>query len=193
MIARLRGKVAWVGPDALIVDVGGVGYRVRVSRRLLEEVEGPGQEVVLHTHLHVRENELALFGCRSEEELSLFELLLSVSGIGPRLALNIISAVAPETLRDALARGDALALTHIPGVGKRTAERLVAELKDKVGGAQASSFAGLSAGDTEVLAALTTLGYSVAEAQQALRGLPPASELPLEERVRLALRSFARE
>lgn len=193
MIARLHGKVAWVGHDSLIVDVAGVGYRVRVPRSLLQGLEGPGDTITLHTHLHVRENELSLYGCESEDQLSLFEALLGVSGVGPRSALNVIAAAAPETLRDAIARGDAALLTRIPGVGKRTADRLVTELKGKLGGAETSSLAGLSAGDAEVIAALTSLGYSVAEAQMALRDLPPAGSLPLEERIRLALKSFARE
>ncbi len=193
MIARLHGRVVSLQQDALIVDVGGVGYRVRVARTLLEEISAPGEMITLHTHLHVRENELALYGCATEDQLVLFETLLGVSGIGPRSALNIISAVAPETLRDAIARGDALTLTHIPGIGKRTAERLITELKDKLGPTEGAPLAAISAGDAEVIAALTTLGYSVAEAQQALSSLPPAATMPLEERVRLALRSFARE
>jgi len=193
MIARLHGKVAAVGQDSLVVDVGGVGYRVRVPRSVLEEVRGTGDTVTLHTHLHVRENELTLYGCSSEDELGLFETLLSVSGIGPRSAMNIVSNVPVETLREAVARGDAGALARLPGVGKRTAERLVAELKGKLGTAAASPLGTLSAGDAEVIAALTALGYSVAEAQQALAGLPPAGSLPLEERIRLALRSFAQE
>jgi Holliday junction DNA helicase RuvA len=193
MIARLHGRVLSLGQDSLIVDVGGVGYRVRVPRSLLQEVEGPGETITLHTHLHVRENEIALYGCASEEELALFEILLGVSGIGPRSALNILSAAAPETLREFIARGDALSLSHIPGIGKRTAERLVADLKGKLGGPGPAAAAILSAGDAEVIAALTALGYSVTEAQQALRSLPPADSLPLEERIRLALQSFVRE
>lgn len=193
MIARLHGKVASVGQDSLVVDVGGVGYRVRVPRSLLQELEGAGETVTLHTHLHVRENELTLYGCSSEDQLGLFETLLGVSGIGPRSAMNILSAVPAETLREAIARGDAAALARLPGVGKRTAERLVTELKGKLGEVGGAPLGALSAGDAEVIAALTALGYSVAEAQQALAGLPPAGSLPLEERIRLALRSFARE
>ncbi len=193
MIARLHGTVVWVGQDALIVDVGGVGYRVRVPRSLLQEMAGRGESITLHTHLHVRENELSLYGCASEGELALFETLLGVSGIGPRSALNILSAVAPETLRETVARGDALALSRIPGIGKRTAERLVTELKGKLGAPEVSGPAELRAGDAEVIAALTGLGYSVAEAQQALQGVPPAASLPLEERIRLALQSFVKE
>lgn len=192
MIARLRGQVVWLGQDALIVDVCGVGYRVRVPRGLLEAVS-TGESITLHTHLHVRENEVALYGCASEEELALFETLLGVSGIGPRSALAILSAAAPETLRDAIARGDVAALTRIPGIGKRTAERLVTELKDRLGGGEMPPLASLNAADAQVVAALTALGYSVGEAQQALRGLPPADSLPLEERIRLALRGFAHE
>jgi Holliday junction DNA helicase RuvA len=193
MIARLHGRVLSLGQDSLIVDVGGVGYRVRVPRSLLQEVEGPGKTISLHTHLHVRENEMALYGCASEEELALFEALLGVSGIGPRSALNILSAAAPETLREFIARGDALSLSRIPGIGKRTAERLVADLKGKLGEPGSAAAVIISTGDAEVIAALTALGYSVTEAQQALRSLPPADSLPLEERIRLALKSFVRE
>ncbi len=192
MIARLHGRVLSVGQDSLVVDVAGVGYRVRVPRSLLQEVQGTGETITLHTHLHVRENEIALFGCASEEQLSLFEALLGVSGIGPRSALNIISAVPHQALRESIARGDAVALARIPGIGKRTAERMIADLKDKLGGVQAPAQVSLSAGDAEVIAALTALGYSVAEAQQALRALPPSENIPLEERIRLALKSFAR-
>jgi Holliday junction DNA helicase RuvA len=193
MIARLHGRVLSLGSDAIVVDVGGVGYRVRVPQGLLQELGGPGGTVTLHTHMHVRENEIALFGCSSEDQLGLFQVLLGVSGVGPRSALNIISALPAETLREVIARGDAVSLARVPGIGKRTAERVVSELKTRLVPAGAPSLAGLSTGDTEVIAALTALGYSVAEAQQALQALPPASSLPLEERIRLALRSFARE
>jgi Holliday junction DNA helicase RuvA len=195
MIARLHGRVLSTTEDSLIVDVGGVGYRVRVPRSLLDEFEGSGESITLHTHLHVRENELTLYGCASEGQLALFESLLGVSGIGPRSALNIISSVDHKTLREAIAHGDAAALTRIPGIGKRTAERLITELKDRLGEGEATTapLAALRAGDAEVIAALTALGYSVAEAQQALAGLPPAGSIPLEERIRQALRSFVRE
>ncbi|MGQ9683996.1 MAG: Holliday junction branch migration protein RuvA [Anaerolineae bacterium] len=192
MIARLRGQVRWVGQDALIVDVGGVGYRVRVPRGLLDRV-GIGEAVQLHTHLHVRENEMALYGCASEEELALFEALLGVSGIGPRSALNILSATAPEALRTIIASGDVAALSRIPGIGRRTAERLVTELKDRLGGNELSLAGNASMGDAEVVAALTALGYSVVEAQQALRNLPPSPDLPLEERLRAVLKGLVRE
>lgn len=193
MIARLHGKMVSLDQDSLIVDVGGVGYRVRVPRSLLAELEGAGQAITLHTYLHVRQNEMTLYGCASEAQLALFESLRGVSGIGPRSAMNIISNVAAETLRAAIARGDTAALSRIQGIGKRTAERLVIELKGKLGEATDGPAASLSAGDAEVIAALTALGYSVAEAQQALAGLPPAGSMPLEERIRLALQSFVRE
>lgn len=193
MIARLHGRVLSLSDDSLIVDVGGVGYRVRVPRSVLDELDGPGDTITLHTHLHVRDNEMTLYGCASEEQLSLFEALVGVSGVGPRSALNIISSVAPETLREIIARGDAVALARIPGIGRRTAERLVVELRDRLGAPGIPSLASLSTGDAEVVAALTGLGYSVAEAQQALRTLPPGASLTLEERIRLALKSFVRE
>lgn len=193
MIARLHGRVLSVGDDSVVVDVGGVGYRVRVPRDVLDSLDGPGGAITLHTHLHVRDNEMTLYGCASEEQLSLFEVLLGVSGIGPRSALSIISTVAPDTLREIVIRGDTAALSRVPGIGRRTAERLVLELKDRLGASEVPALASLSTGDTEVVAALTALGYSVAEAQQALRALPPAATLPLEERIRLALKSFVRE
>lgn len=192
MIARVHGRVLSVEPDSLVVDVAGVGYRVRVPQSLLQEVQSAGEVITLHTHLHVRENEMTLYGCTDEEQLALFQALIRVSGIGPRTALNIISAVSHQALRESITSGDVAALVRIPGIGKRTAERMITDLKDKLGSTGAPSQAGLSTGDAEVVAALTALGYSAAEALQATRALPPAEDSPLEERIRLALRSFAR-
>ncbi len=193
MIARLHGTIVSLDQDSLVIDVGGVGYRVRVPRSLLAEIAGTGQMMTLHTHLHVRENELTLYGCANEAQLELFKSLLGVSGIGPRSAMNIISSLDPQTLREAIAHGDVAALARLQGIGRRTAERLVNELRDKMGEASGGPAAGLSAGDAEVIAALTALGYSVVEAQRALSGLPAAGSIPLEERIRLALQSFVRE
>lgn len=189
MIARLRGQLVARGADDVIVDVAGIGWRVLVPRNLLEHLK-VGDEVMLVTHLVVKENELSLVGFSSPDELRVFEMLLRVSGIGPRTALNIMSSLSLEALRQAIANGDVANLARIPGIGRKTAERLVVDLRDKIGGVGAmerAPFVGLTAAETEVMAALTTLGYSVAEAEQAVRALPD-ERLTVEERLRAALR-----
>ena len=193
MIARLRGKLEARGEDYVIVDVGGIGFKVRVPTSLLDQLGDVGSPVELFTHLHVRENELALYGCATEDELALFEQLLTVSGIGPKAALSILSALAPDTLRLAIAQGQVDVLTRVPGIGKKTAQRLVLDLKGKLDLAALMAEApAISPADAEVIAALTGLGYSVSEAQAALRSLPEA-EMDLEEKIRLALRYFGGE
>ena len=191
MIRTLSGVLLVKGENYLILDVGGIGFRVHVPGPALDEMGSPGSAVTLHTHLHVRERELSLYGCLREDELEVFELLLGVSGIGPKVAMNVLSFASPEVLHQAVAQGDALALTRIPGVGRRTAEQLILNLKHKLAiPGEMQSLYPLSQADAEVIAALTTLGYSVSEARSALRSLPK-EDLPVEERVRLALRFFA--
>ena len=172
MIARLRAKVVAKGGDFLIADVSGIGLKVRVPAPLLDTVNTLGKEVNLFTHLRLttngREIEAMLFGFGSPEDLALFELLLTVSGIGPKVALGVLSAAPADTLRAAILQGNAQALTQYPGIGRKTAERLVVELKGKLGAAQAGEVLAISASDAEALAALTALGYSVMEAQRAL-------------------------
>jgi Holliday junction DNA helicase RuvA len=192
MIASLSGTLAAMGKDFVVLRVGGVGFRVFVPQSLLESLTGSGQEITLFTHLHVRENDLSLYGCGSEEEQSLFALLLGVSGIGPKVALAILSSLPPEQLRMALAQEDVATLARVPGIGPKTAKKMVFDLKDKVA---VDLPVGelrpiLSEVDADLIAALTGLGYSVAEAQEAIRAIPGAP-LPLEERVRLALAYFA--
>lgn len=192
MIAALQGILAATGKDFVVVQVGGVGFRIFVPQALLDGLSGTGQEVTLFTHLHVRENELSLYGCASEEELALFRLLLGVSGIGPKVALSILSFLPPDRLQAAIAQEDVTTLARVPGIGPKTAKKLVFDLKDKVA---AQVPVGepppiLTEASTDLIAALTTLGYSVAEAQEAIRHLP-REPLPLEERVRLALIYFA--
>lgn len=188
MIGSLKGSVSAVGKDSIVVEVGGIGFRVFVPQTLLGGLGGPGEEVALFTHLHVRENELTLYGCGSEEELALFRLLQTVSGIGPKVALAILSALPPDRLRAAIVQEDVPVLTRVPGVGQKTAKKLAFELKDKVAAEVPSGElrpAWIEA-DADLIAALTGLGYSIAEAQEAIRALP-RGDLPLEERVRLAL------
>jgi len=187
MIARLHGRVVAQSHEAVVVEVGGVGFEVRVPARLLEAFSSSSAEITLHTYLHVRENELTLYGFESADELSLFKLLLTVSGIGPRTAMTVLSHLTPQALRSALASGQTAVLAGIPGIGSKTAHRLVLELKDKVGLAEISGLPpALIAADAEVIAALTALGYSVVEAQRAVQGLPP-DVTDIEERLRLAL------
>lgn len=192
MIASLAGKIAAVGQGFVVVNVGGVGFRVFVPQTVLDRLGGVGQDVTLFTHLHVRENELSLYGCGSEEELALFRLLLGVSGVGPRVALSILSFLPPDRLQAAIAQEDVTTLARVPGIGPKTARKLVFDLKDKVGAAAPAGrpTAALTEADADLIAALTSLGYSLAEAQEALHHLP-REPLPLEEKVRLALAYFA--
>jgi Holliday junction DNA helicase RuvA len=171
--------------------VGGVGLRIYVPENLLQQMNPQGAYVHLFTHLHVRENEIALYGCATREELELFQLLLGVSGIGPRSALTMLSFFAPERLRTAIAMEQADVLAQVPGVGPKTARRVIFQLKDKltVGASQAVS--ALTEQDAEIIAALTALGYSIVEAQTALQSLPRDPDLTIEERIRMALASFA--
>ncbi|MGQ9493685.1 MAG: Holliday junction branch migration protein RuvA [Anaerolineae bacterium] len=193
MIATLEGRISALGENHVIVNVGGVGFKVYVPPNLQDRLGGVGNKVSLFTHLHVRENELQLYGFFTPEELTLFELLLGVPGIGPKAASRIVSIMSVEALREAIARGDAAMLASIPGIGKKTAERLMVNLKDKLGvELEFAAYPELTHADAEVISALTALGYSITEAQAALRSLPRES-LPLEEKVRLALQYFARE
>jgi Holliday junction DNA helicase RuvA len=190
MISRVRGTVAAQGADSLVVDVGGVGLQVFVPASLVGEAGRPGQEITLHTHLQVRENDLTLYGFATEEQLGLFCLLLGVQGVGPRVAMSILSHLTPDRLRTAIAQEDAPTLSRVPGIGPKTAKKLLFDLKDKVATALAEAPPPLRPADTDLIAALTGLGYSVVEAQTAIASLPP-EDLPLEERLRLALAYFA--
>jgi Holliday junction DNA helicase RuvA len=192
MIASLKGRIEAIGKGYVIVGVGGIGFKIYVPTSFLETAEGLGHQVELFTHLRVRENELAIYGCSSEDELALFEMLLTVSGVGPKTALVMLSTMLPDSLRLAIAQGNAEVLTRVPGIGPKMAKKIIFHLKDKVEvefGPEAVLF--LTEADAEVIAALTSLGYSVVEAQAALQSLP-TEEMSLEERVRLALAYFAR-
>ncbi len=159
---------------------------------LLARSGKPGREVQLFTHLHLRENEMSLYGFETEEELGFFEVLLGVSGIGPKVALGILSAASVDSLRSAVARGDTQYLVQMPGIGKKTAQRIVLDLKGKLEVEELVPAAPLSPADTDVIAALTSLGYSLAEAREVVASLPE-EEMPLEERLMLALRYFGSE
>jgi len=185
VIARLRGKPVARRPDGLVLDVGGVGYLVQATPSALRRAQG-GEEVSLDTYLHVREDALQLYGFADVAERELFEHLLSVSGVGPKVALAIVSGSPPGELRRAIALEDTARFEAIPGIGRKTAQRVVLELKEKLGSVAvaAEPNADLAARD-----ALVELGYSLIEAERALAEIDP--ELPAEERVRLALRRAA--
>ena len=192
MIASLQGTVTATGKDFVVLHVGGLGFRVFVPQTLLDGHAELGGEITLFTHLHVRENELTLYGCATEDELALFRLLLGVSGVGPKVALAILSFLPPDHLRSAIAQEDVTTLARVPGIGPKTAKKLVFDLKDKMDAelAPGEPRPVLTEADADLIAALTGLGYSVAEAQAAIRALP-REPLPLEERVRLSLAYFA--
>ncbi len=185
MISYLRGQILMRGDDFIVLEIGGLGLRVRVPASTLQNLGELGSKVELFTHLHVREDDLSLFGFKTQDELKLFELLLTVSGIGPKAALGILSAAQPITVRAAIAQNNLDLLTGIPGIGKKTAQRLVLELKGKF--EESEELAEVSPVDQEVVAALVNLGYSAAEAQRAARAVPP-SEKVVEDRIRAALR-----
>jgi len=188
MIANINGTVQQIGEGYLIVQVGGVGLRVSVPNTVLENVDAVGRAIMLYTHLHLRENNVALFGFVSKDERELFDLLLAVSGVGPKLALAVLSTLSPDVLTGAVAREEPDVLQRVSGIGKKTAERILFQLRDKLKVDQLpAGLMQLSDLDAEVIAALTSLGYSVVEAQAAVQRLPRDSTMKLEERIRLAL------
>jgi len=188
MIASLKGTLESLGADGAIISVGGIGFQVYMPTSTLSVLGSVGQEVKLYTHLHLREDNVALYGFKSAEELGLFQMLIGVSGLGPRLALAMLSAMDTEKLIVAIATGSADLLTAIPGIGKKMAERLILELKDKIGtGWITTPAAGLVQESADVVAALVSLGYSVAEANRAVATLSPTADMSLEEKIKLAL------
>jgi holliday junction DNA helicase RuvA len=189
MIARLRGKPVASTSEGLILDVGGVGYLVAATPSAMRKADG-AEEVTVETYLHVREDVMQLYGFAERAERELFVQLLSVNGIGPKVALAIVSGSPAEELRRAIVRGDAVRFQAIPGIGKKTAERIVLELKEKLAVTAIAPVGGADA-DEHVVArnALVELGYSVADAERALAETDAASTP--EERVRQALRRAA--
>ena len=190
MIGSLRGRLAARSPRGeAVVEVGGVGYRLSVSPPTLAALGDVGGEVLVHTHLHVREDALTLYGFATREERALFLQLLGVTGVGPKVALGVLSAAAADRLAGMIAEGDVTALARLPGIGRKTAQRVVLELKEKIAPLAAVATPGSAAADGHVVArdALVELGYSVAEAEERLAATD--AELPAAERVRQALRA----
>jgi Holliday junction DNA helicase RuvA len=175
MIAAVRGEVMVRRPDHVVIDTGGVGYRLAVSAETLKAVPASGSDAFLHTELIAREDSLALYGFSSEEERDLFRLLISVSGVGPKVAIATLSGGSPRVLLGAIAAGDAKRFQAVPGIGKRTAERIIVELREKVAGAleEEVTVAAADNGDPRSLArdGLVNLGYVPLEAEQLLDGI----------------------
>jgi Holliday junction DNA helicase RuvA len=192
VIASVSGKVLVRRPDHVVVDAGGVGYRLAVSAETLKSVPAAGRSATLHSHLVAREDALQLYGFSSEEERDLFLNLISVSGVGPKVALAVLSGGAPRELVRAIASGDAKRFQAAPGIGKRTAERIIVELREKVGGELVEAAAPAASGDLEPRAeareGLLGLGYTPAEAERLLDGADGESA---EELIGTALRHAA--
>lgn len=193
MIGSLRGEIIDKEEDGVLIEVGGVGYNLLTPTTLLDVLD-VGMKTQVFTHLHVREQELTLFGFPDKEELELFRTLLKVQGIGPKVALAILSHLPSETLRQAIAKEEAALLARVPGIGPKKAKQIVFQLKDKVELEDVLvSASPISDTDNEVISALTALGYSVVEAQAALQQLPEdVKGENVEEKVRVALSSLAR-
>ncbi len=201
MFYYVKGPVAHLGPNLAVIDCGGVGYACRTTQNTISRLER-GREARLYTYLNVREDAMELYGFFSENERSCFEMLLAVSGVGPKAALSILSSATPEGLASAIITGDERALTAAPGVGKKIAQRVILELKDKLAKGQLPAGGSESYGGTgvtvipqnkasEAAAALAVLGYSSQEVAQALKGVD-LDALPLEEIVRQGLKRMVK-
>ena len=190
MIATLRGEVTQIEDNALILEVGGLGLRVFVPAPLRAKLKA-GEAAFLFTHLIVREDALTLYGFESQADRELFTILLGVDGVGPKVALSVLSTMTLDAVQRAVFADEAELLSRVPGVGKKTAQKMALHLKDKLKPTDAlARVAAMSDKDSEVLAALTALGYSVVEAQAAIQSIPKDAPDNVEERLRLALGYF---
>ncbi len=191
MIANLQGRVITTGKDFAIIMTNGIGYRVFMPFPNLSSL-AIEHEVLLHTTLVVREDSLNLYGFLTSSERDIFEILLSISGIGPRTALAILSTLSLDSLRNAVVSERAEILSRVPGIGKKSAQKILIELKDKLKlGLDTAPVADFDDLSTDVVDALVALGYSIVEAQTAVQSLPPDAPNTVEDRVRLALQYFA--
>jgi len=190
MIATLRGEISQVEDNALILEVGGVGLRVFVPAPLRGRMKA-GEAIMLYTHLVVREDALTLYGFESQADRELFNILLGVDGVGPKVALSVLSTMTLDAVQRAVFADEAELLSRVPGVGKKTAQKMALHLKDKLKPTDTlAKVAAMSDADSEVLAALTALGYSVVEAQTAIQSIAKDAPDDTGERLRLALQYF---
>ena len=188
LISSVRGRLEAAGADWADIAVGGITLRVSVPSSSVESLGDPGDDVRLFTSMQVRADSMSLYGFETVDARETFEVLIGISGIGPRVALSILSMFTPETLAAAVDAGDLKAFTPVPGVGRRTASRIVLELKGKLEFEPSDAAA---APDADAIDALTALGYSAAEAREALAAIPRADANSTEDRVRLALAQLA--
>lgn len=192
MIATLHGEIQHKEDNALIIDLGGVGLRVFAAKSLIESLK-IGEKTFLFTHLIVRENELSLYGFETAEERQLFLTLLGVDGVGPKVALSVLSTLSLDAVQRAVFSEEPELLSRVPGIGKKTAQKIVLYLQDRLKPTDTlGRIASMSDADSEVLAALTALGYSVVEAQTAIQAIPKDTPRGVEERLRVALGYFNR-
>jgi holliday junction DNA helicase RuvA len=190
MIATLRGEVTQIEETAVTVEVGGIGLRVFVPAPVRSRLK-VGETTLLYTHLVVREDALTLYGFETQADRELFQMLLGVDGVGPKVSLAVLSTLTVETVQRAVFSEESEILSRVPGVGRRTAQKIILYLHDKIKPADAlAQVAVMSDRDSEVLAALTALGYSVVEAQTAIQSLPKEAPADVEERLRMALTYF---
>ena len=193
MIAGIKGRLVGQQGDSLLIDIGPLVLQVQTSRTSIADAGEVGGEVSLHTYLYVREDQLALYGFSTTEELALFNLLLGVTGIGPRVATNVLSATRPEPLLNAINGEDTAFLSRLPGIGRKTAARIILDLRGKLAEVGGGGGVGVAASspDNDVAEALQALGYSAAEAYAAVGRLPRDSNRSVEERIVAALQSMS--
>ena len=191
MIATLEGTLEYRGVDSVIINVAGIGFHVHVPSSTLSQLGAVSDTVSLYTHLHVTQDNVALYGFASGEELALFKNLVSVSGVGPKVALALLSSLSAEQLAMAITGGNVDLISQVPGIGKKVASRLVVELKGKLAKEWKGAALPSAPEDADAITALTSLGYSLREATQAVSRLPGSPELSLEEKVKLALEQLA--
>jgi len=191
MISRLKGILETKAEKYVIMDIGGIGFKVFVSAATLENLPAAGQSATLHTHLNVREEALDLYGFLTQEELKFFELLLTISGVGPKVALGVLSIASVKTLVSAIAKGEVEFLTKVSGIGTKIAQKIILELKDKIVklGFEAGEAATLE--DYEVIDALIGLGYTPSQARRAVRNLPKEIK-GVEKRIKEALKTLGK-
>ena len=188
MIGRLSGEVAGLKSDRLILDVHGVGYEIVMTARAIGSLPTPGSATVIHTHLHVREDDMSLYGFGSEADRDLFRILLGASGVGPKVALAMLGVFSAESLRKAVASEDVKALTQVPGIGTRGAQKIVLDLKPKLAALEAEVLEGAGSA-SQFREALESLGYTTAEIRDVIPSVDP--DAPVTEQIRQALRVLA--
>ena len=199
MIGFVQGKVDAISEDNVVIDTGGIGYNVRISAKTAQELPGIGQEVRLYTYTSVREDGISLFGFLSRDSLDIFKKIITVNGIGPKGGLAVLSVMSADELKFAIISGNAQAITKAPGIGKKTAERVILDLKDKISvedtqiRKEISSYDGLpqtGKAQSEAVEALTALGYSATAALHAVRQIEHAEEMDVEAILKLALKNM---